>query len=70
MTNKETMKNGSILYSSVTCIYYKEVKGRLMKYCTYPNAIKGWQPSQYRGSFNSMKVATDKQVSILRKCTA
>lgn len=64
-TKKGDIQEGVILYSSVTEIYYKKVKGVLMRYSAYGGAERGWVTSAYSGDFKHMKPATDKQIKEL-----
>lgn len=60
------LKEGIVMYSIVTEIYYKVVKGVLMKYPTYGGAERGWAESMYSGNFKHMKVATAKEIKDLK----
>ena len=53
------LKPGITVYSKVTEIYYKIVKGQLMKFPVYQNSEYGWKPSIYKGSFKHMKQVSD-----------
>ncbi len=56
------IKEGEILFSSVTEIFYKYEKGKLYKYATYAGGAREWEESRYSGFFGHMKQATPKQL--------
>ena len=62
---KHTIKEGVVMYSPVTEIYYKIGKGILYKYPTYGGAAQQWSPSMYSLGFRAMKVATKTQIKRL-----
>lgn len=63
---KCTLKENIVMFSPATDIYYKNVKGILMKYPNYGGAERGWAESMYSGNFKHMKVATEKQIRELK----
>ena len=62
---KHIIKEGVVMYSPITEIYYKTVKGILYKYPTYGGADRRWSPSMYSMGFKAMKVATKIQIKRL-----
>jgi hypothetical protein len=62
---KYPIKEGVVMYSKVTEIYYKMIKGILYKYPTYGGADRQWSPSMYSMGFKAMKVATKEQIKRL-----
>ena len=63
---KHTIKEGVVMYSKITEIYYKMVKGILYKYPTYGGAERKWTTSMYSLGFKHMKVATKQQLKGLK----
>ena len=63
---RQKLPKDTIVYSTVTQIFYKMEKDQLMKFCTYPGAERGWQPSIYSMGFNHMKPATKQQMKELK----
>jgi len=59
---KHPIKEGVVMYSPITEIYYKMVKDILYKYPTYGGADRRWSPSSYSLGFKAMKVATKREV--------
>ncbi len=63
----ETLKEGIVLYSSVTSIYYKVTRGKLMKFPRYGGAEQEWAESRYTGPKKAcMKVVDAKEIGSLR----
>ncbi len=62
----EQLEPNITVYSKITEIYYKIVKGKLMKFGTYSNADIGWKQSMYMGSFKHMKQVSDEKAKKLR----
>ena len=65
MRNKPRIKDGVVLYSSITQIFYKMKKGVLMKYPTYAGANRCWSYSLYSMDFKHMTAATKEQLKEL-----
>ena len=63
---KDTIKAGVVLVSPITSIYYKNVKGVIMKYPAYAGAERGWTKAQYVKSFKHMKRATVEEIRRLK----